>query len=146
MKFFGAHEVSRVDFVEEHDPTGDKLRALYSYEDWQKDLREFDAAKLDGFYNAAFEKEKLYVGTINFHIAVINRFFDLGFLSGVLSDDERKACRNRAEAIAKLVRHVFRDDHEKIRRFDEAYTSAKKEYYEPFDSDAVRKSGIPNVD
>jgi len=146
MKMFGAHEVSRVDSVEEDDPTGEKLRALYSHEDWQKELRKLGAGKLDEFYNTAFEKEKLYVGTINFHVAVMDRFFDLGFLSGVLTDDERKACRDRAEAITDLVRHVFRDDQEKIRRFEEAYASAKKAYYERFDSDAVRKSGIPNVD
>jgi hypothetical protein len=140
-ELFGATEVSALTEEEE-----DEIAPRWSFSEWQRRLREMQAGALDKFFQSTFESEKPYVGKINFLTAVMDRFFQLGYLSGVLSDEERLGCRDRAEKIAEMIRGIFRDDPETIRRFEQAYSYSKDELYRRFDSDALRKSGIPNVD
>lgn len=156
MKRFIAKHVEAYENPEnEEDAADDKLRVRYSsedfgkflcsFDDWEKELRKFHAEGLSSFLQNAFEQEKPYIGRMNFLAAVMERFFELGYFSATLTDEGREDCRDMAEYIADMIRHIYRDHEEKLQRFEKAYEFSKESYMK-WDSDVVRESGIWDVE
>jgi hypothetical protein len=91
---------------------------------WKKRLLPLWPWELEEFLINVNEHKDIVVGEINFQSAVCYCFYEHGFYNRYLNEEEHeKSCVN-GEQIVNLIRQTFKDEPDKLFRFEEAHKNA----------------------
>ncbi len=106
--------------------TINNLMKVYSFDQWQAYLGVFNAADVDELYQLSGEGNYAHLGAPNFHLAVIERFFQCAanlFDDG--SFDLARQTIHRAKAVHRIVRRMCEDKGGDVAAIDEFYERVK---------------------
>lgn len=95
---------------------------------WQARLANMRAADLHNFFCASFEQQEKWCAEIAFLSAVVDRFALLAAFSQELTDENRARCISESQCIADMIRKVYRDEPQRVARFEDAFSHANDLY------------------
>ena len=107
----------------------DATKITYSFAEWQNEIKRLRPFQLNEYFERCFESEKPYVGQINFLSAVMDRFLEFGYIHHPdLSNEGRKVFIEMGHTVADMIRNVYKDKPDVLRRFEEAYNHSVSLY------------------
>lgn len=95
-----------------------------SFTYWKAKLLSLWPWELEKFYIEVHENEDPVIGEITFYIAIYYCYSEHGYFNKYLNDEGHKVSLDAAEGIAKAIRHIWKDDAEKLEQFEKAYKAS----------------------